>query len=73
LEHCLPHERCVRWDDPEIGIPWPIRGGVLLSERDKRCLPLREAETNFFVKSKKRVVRLVFCLVRKIVVGESLR
>jgi len=40
-------ERCIRWDDPEIGIPWPIRDNVILSEKDKKCPPLREAETNF--------------------------
>jgi len=40
-------ERCIRWDDPEIGIPWPIRDNVILSEKDRKCLPLREAETNF--------------------------
>jgi len=40
-------ERCVRWDDPEIGIPWPIRDNVILSEKDRKCPPLREAETNF--------------------------
>jgi len=40
-------ERCIRWDDPEIGIPWPIKDGVTLSEKDKRCPLLREAETNF--------------------------
>ena len=28
-------ERAVRWDDPELGIPWPISGPVL-SEKD-RC------------------------------------
>ena len=46
-EYSPQHERCVRWDDPEIGIPWPIREGVVLSEKDRRCPPLRQAETNF--------------------------
>lgn len=40
-------ERCVKWDDPEIGITWPIKKGVILSEKDEKCPPLREAETNF--------------------------
>lgn len=31
--------RGVRWDDPALGIPWPERKAVFLSERD-RSLPL---------------------------------
>ncbi|PLJ78189.1 dTDP-4-dehydrorhamnose 3,5-epimerase [Infirmifilum sp. SLHALR2] len=46
-EYSLQHERCIRWDDPEVGIPWPIRDSVVLSEKDRRCPPLREAEANF--------------------------
>lgn len=38
------HERCIAWNDPEIGIAWP--GGLVpaLSEKDRRGLALREAE-----------------------------
>lgn len=32
-EYSNPHERGVRWDDPTLGIPWPIRE-PLLSPRD---------------------------------------
>jgi len=46
-EYSPQHERCIKWDDPDIGIPWPIKEGVILSEKDKRCPPLREAKTNF--------------------------
>ncbi len=46
-EYSPQHERCIRWDDPEIGIPWPIRDNVILSEKDRKCPQLREAETNF--------------------------
>jgi dTDP-4-dehydrorhamnose 3,5-epimerase len=46
-EYSPQHERCIRWDDPQIGIQWPIKEGIILSERDKRCPPLKEAETNF--------------------------
>jgi len=28
------HERAVRWDDPAIGIPWPVDGAPQLSARD---------------------------------------
>ncbi len=27
----------VRWDDPIFGIPWPLRSGIILSERDANC------------------------------------
>lgn len=30
------HERCIRWDDPEIGIDWPAGMSPRLSERDRR-------------------------------------
>jgi dTDP-4-dehydrorhamnose 3,5-epimerase len=38
------HERCIRWDDPDIGIDWPLTGEPLLSQKDKQGLPLKEAE-----------------------------
>lgn len=40
-------ERCIRWDDPEIGIEWPLLEEAILSEKDKGCPPLSGAETNF--------------------------
>jgi dTDP-4-dehydrorhamnose 3,5-epimerase len=46
-EYSQQHERCIKWDDPEIGIPWPMKEGVVLSERDRGCPPLKQAETNF--------------------------
>jgi dTDP-4-dehydrorhamnose 3,5-epimerase len=30
------HERGIRWDDPAIGVPWPITDEVTLSAKDKR-------------------------------------
>ena len=39
------HERCVLWNDPALGISWPIEGLTpLLSEKDRLGLPLSEAE-----------------------------
>ena len=39
-------ERTLRWDDPTVGIEWPISGGrPVVSERDARGLWLAEAET----------------------------
>ena len=41
------HERCIRWDDPDIGIEWPIDAGVhpVLSEKDAAAPPLSQADT----------------------------
>ncbi len=36
-------ERCIRWDDPELGIAWPLPAAAVLSEKDRGAVPLREA------------------------------
>ena len=33
-------ERCVAWDDPEIGIDWPLAGAPILSVKDREGQPL---------------------------------
>lgn len=38
------HERCIRWDDPEIGIDWPLAGKPLLSAKDREGRLLADAE-----------------------------
>lgn len=39
------HERCLRWNDPELGIEWPrLEGGPVLSAKDEAGLPLSGAE-----------------------------
>jgi len=38
------HQRCILWNDPEIGIEWPIDGDPILSEKDKTGKKLLEAE-----------------------------
>jgi len=39
-------ERTIRWDDPAVGIQWPVSlGGPLLSDKDARGPTLAEAET----------------------------
>ena len=35
-------EHVIRWDDPELAIDWPVRDAIL-SEKDRRGLPFREA------------------------------
>jgi len=39
-------DRTLLWNDPEIGIEWPILGGQMpiLSEKDAMGKPLQEAE-----------------------------
>jgi dTDP-4-dehydrorhamnose 3,5-epimerase len=42
-----PHDRSLRWDDPEIGVKWPLEElGIppVLSEKDMRAKGLGEAE-----------------------------
>ncbi len=40
------HERTIRWDDPEIGVQWPLAAGVeiLLSPKDAQGKTLKTAE-----------------------------
>lgn len=39
------HERSVRWDDPAIGIQWPLEGTPQLSAKDQAGVLLADAET----------------------------
>ena len=38
------HERCVLWNDPAIGIDWPLPGEPLLSGKDQAGMLLKDAE-----------------------------
>lgn len=38
------HERCIVWNDPEIGIDWPLAGDPLLSEKDEKGILFNQAE-----------------------------
>ena len=38
------HERCIIWNDRDIGIPWPLTGEHILSQKDREGLLLKEAE-----------------------------
>jgi dTDP-4-dehydrorhamnose 3,5-epimerase len=37
-------ERAIRWDDPELGIAWPLDGEPTLSGRDRAAPLLRDSE-----------------------------
>jgi len=37
------HDRALAWDDPEIGIPWPVSGAAaILSDKDRRAPKLAD-------------------------------
>jgi dTDP-4-dehydrorhamnose 3,5-epimerase len=38
------HECCIKWDDPTIGIQWPLVGTPILSSKDIAGKSLQEAE-----------------------------
>ncbi len=38
------HECCLKWDDPAIGIEWPLQASPLLSAKDNAGLSLQQAK-----------------------------
>ncbi len=40
------HERCILWNDPDVGIKWPLAGDIMpvLSGKDKDGFYLKDAE-----------------------------
>lgn len=38
------HERCIRWDDPQINIQWPVTDAPALSAKDQLGLDFSKAE-----------------------------
>jgi dTDP-4-dehydrorhamnose 3,5-epimerase len=37
-------ERCIRWDDSDIGIKWPLEREPIIAEKDRNGVGLKEAE-----------------------------
>ena len=37
-------DRAIRWDDPQIGIDWPLEGEPTVSDKDRSAPPLVEAD-----------------------------
>lgn len=46
VEYAPQYERGIRWNDPDLRIPWPIQDPVV-SSRDAALPGLREADNNF--------------------------
>jgi len=38
------HERCIRWNDPDLAIAWPLQGEPLLAAKDSAGLQLKDAQ-----------------------------
>jgi dTDP-4-dehydrorhamnose 3,5-epimerase len=38
------YERCLQWDDPAIGIQWPLSGDPVMSSKDQQGKSLADAE-----------------------------
>lgn len=39
------HERTILWNDPRVGIDWGLDGDPIISDKDRRGVPLHAAET----------------------------
>lgn len=43
--YAAEHERCIAWNDPTIGVKWPIDDAPALSAKDQQGTSLQTAET----------------------------
>ena len=46
-EYSPEHDRSIRWNDPSIGIEWPLESEPILSEKDRNAPLLKDARINF--------------------------
>ena len=46
--YAAAHEGGIRWDDPDVGVAWPIDSGdIILSDKDRRLPLLKEVDSPF--------------------------
>jgi dTDP-4-dehydrorhamnose 3,5-epimerase len=46
--YAAAHEGGIRWDDPDVGVAWPIDSGdIILSDKDRRLPLLKEFDSPF--------------------------
>src|SRR5581483_1657609 len=45
-EYSPPHDRGIRWDDPALAIPWPVKHPIL-SKKDAEAPLLKDADNDF--------------------------
>lgn len=38
------HERSIAWNDPQLGIDWPLNGSPILSAKDTAAVPFAQAD-----------------------------
>ncbi len=38
------HERCILWNDTDLGVRWPVNGQPLISAKDEKGTPFKDAE-----------------------------
>lgn len=38
------HERCIRWDDPDLAINWPLNGEPIVSKKDRAGDAFKDAD-----------------------------
>ena len=50
-EYSSAHDRAIRWNDPEIGIEWPVENPIL-SRKDAEAKFLKDADNNFVWKGR---------------------
>jgi len=46
-EYYPQRDKCIRRDDTTIAVKWPAPDKAILSQKDRNCPPLEEAENNF--------------------------